>query len=78
MESKEQKIDCLEIAKEGLELEYQYIKELKEKEIENLKKELSKKEEEKDKLKQIIKELEIKLEKIEYSRWWKLRKIFKK
>lgn len=78
MESKEQKIDCLEIAKEGLELEYQYIKELKEKEIENLKKELSKKEEEKDKLKQIIKELEIKLEKIEYSRWWKLRKILKK
>lgn len=78
MESKEQKIDCLEIAKEGLELEYQYIKELKEKEIENLKKELTKKEEEKDKLKQIIKELEIKLEKIEYSRWWKLRKIFKK
>lgn len=78
MESKEQKIDCLEIAKEGLELEYQYIKELKEKEIENLKKELSKKEKEKDKLKQIIKELEIKLEKIEYSRWWKLRKIFKK
>lgn len=78
MESKEQKIDCLEIEKEGLELEYQYIKELKEKEIENLKKELSKKEKEKDKLKQIIKELEIKLEKIEYSRWWKLRKIFKK
>lgn len=78
MESKEQKIDCLEIAKEGIELEYQYIKELKEKEIEKLKEELEKKEEEKEHLKQIIKELEIKLEKIEYSRWWKLRKIFKK
>ena len=78
MESKEQKIDCLEIAKEGIELEYQYIKGLKEREIEKLEKELKEKEKEKEHLRQIIKELEIKLEKIEYSRWWKLRKIFKK
>ena len=78
MESKEQKIDCLEIAKEGIELEYQYIKGLKERKIKKIKKEKKKKEKEKEHLRQIIKELEIKLEKIEYSRWWKLRKIFKK
>lgn len=84
METLEQKIDCLEIAKKGIELEYEYVKNMKNKEIEELKRkiaelnsEVESDKKEKEELEQTINHLKIKLEKIEYSRWWRIRNFLK-
>ncbi len=92
MDGPEQEIDCLEIRAQGINLEYEYINELKNRKIEALKSKLEEYKIEEEQLKNIKQELENEknvlkqelqlknemLEKIEHSRWWKLRNIIRR
>lgn len=85
MKDVEQEIDCLKLREEGIRLEFEYVNNLKDNRIQLLKEELKKIRDENIKLKEQITIIEEKLsiksyslEKIQNSRWWKIRKIFKR
>lgn len=87
----QKQIDNLTIKSEGIELEYQYVNELKNKKIEKLESELELKESElkekqetieyyKKEFEQVVKKMEeykLENEAIKSSKWWKLREKLK-
>lgn len=86
MDNLEKQVDCLTWKLRGVELEYEYVNQIKEERIMQAKKEKEEMAEkqrkqfeaEKAKIEKELKETKEKLEQIENSRWWKLRNLLKK